>query len=93
MAKPVIDVRQVWSNGQAAVRVRHVGYGWGHLYKNMDGTHCLMKADGRKYLVRSLEEIKEWSCFVEERVTKGGPTLYDMNMRMNNVKGHADGEV
>lgn len=50
----------VWPSGAKAVRAKHCGYGWGDLYKNQDGTHCLLKHNGRKYLVRSLEEITNW---------------------------------
>lgn len=83
-----IDPEAKWSNGEAAVVVRHVGYGWGSLYKNFDGTYCLMKSSGRRYKVRELSEIRSWRDVVDEACTKknNGPTLYDVYMRMNNVK-------
>lgn len=45
----------------AGVRAKHKGYGWGSLYKNAkSATHMLVKANGRRFLVRSLDEIVEW---------------------------------
>lgn len=59
MSKRMVS-RKPWSNGALSVRVRHVGYKWGTLYKNSDGTYMFFSLTGRKYPVLSLEEIIEW---------------------------------
>lgn len=84
--------RPKWSNGENSTVVRHKGYGWGRLYKNIGrSNYCLVKSSGRKYLVRSLTEIVHWNEEVSERFQSNGRMLYDMNMRM--TRKEADGQV
>ena len=62
MTKRIVDRSFKWpQTGAMARRAKHVGYRWGSLYKNTDGSYMLLRSDGRKFLVRDIEtEIVQW---------------------------------